>query len=113
MKAKWRLSNLIEKTDSGKALKGTCDISHIHWATHSEPSQTYVHPRVSGNCARSDSGTVEFDVVGIHSGIIANYNELKDKLLKHGYTFYSQTDTEVVIKLWIIIKSTTRSYRCH
>lgn len=44
-------------------------------------------------------GVVESEVVGVHNGIIENYTELKEKLLKHGYTFYSQTDTEVVIKL--------------
>ena len=99
VKAKGRLSNLIEKTDGGKALKGTCGMGHTRWATHGEPSQTNAHPHVSGNCTRSGSGTVESEVVGVHNGIIENYTELKEKLLKHGYTFYSQTDTEVVVKL--------------
>ena len=57
------------------------------------------HPHVSGNCSHSASGPVESEVVSVHNGIIENYQELKDKLLRHGYTFYSQTDTEVLIKL--------------
>lgn len=99
VKSKGRLSNLIEKTDAGNALRGTCGIGHSRWATHGEPSQINAHPHVSGNCSKSGSGVVESEVVGVHNGIIENYAELKEKLSKHGYTFYSQTDTEIVIKL--------------
>ena len=88
-KAKGRLRILSEMLDGGKNLQGTTGIGHTRWATHGEPSDVNSHPHLS------NSG--RFAVV--HNGIIENYLKLREFLTKKGFTFLSETDTEVIAHL--------------
>ena len=88
MKDKGRVKNLYDKNGIDD-LEGTIGIAHTRWATHGKPSKENSHPHMDNSKT--------FSVV--HNGIIENYNELRDFLTKNGYTFYSQTDTEIVPNL--------------
>lgn len=88
-KSKGRLKVLNELTHNGETLPGTIGIGHTRWATHGEPSDVNAHPHFNED--RS--------ITVVHNGIIENYLKLKNKLIRKGYQFISDTDTEVVAHL--------------
>ena len=87
-KAKGKVADL-ESVAEGKDVSGTLGIAHTRWATHGVPSEVNSHPHVS----------MSGEIVLVHNGIIENYATLKEQLVEKGYTFKSETDTEVLVQL--------------
>lgn len=88
-KVSGRIANLCEKTEDGKIIQGYAGIGHTRWATHGAPTDTNAHPHMSNDG--------KFAIV--HNGIIENYLTLREELSNKGYSFASQTDTEVIVHL--------------
>lgn len=96
-KAQGKVADLESSVES-KDLSGTCGIAHTRWATHGEPSVVNAHPHFSE----------DRQIAIVHNGTIENFSVLKEALEKHGYTFTSETDTEVLVQLIEYIRTTSK-----